>query len=81
MNTLEKPTLKSLEFNYPVTINWGNGADTMEYWDRICIYSIEQFGLPGDRYITDISADSMTWSFRSDADALIFRLRFSELAV
>lgn len=51
----------------------------MDYWDNLSIYSIEQFGLPGDRYITDISADDMTWMFKSEADALIFRLRFSEV--
>ena len=74
-------TLTDPKFNHPVTVNWGQGADTMDNWDRMCIYGIEQFGLPGDRYITDISADRMTWIFRSGADALIFRLRFSEVAV
>jgi hypothetical protein len=78
-NTLEEPTLKSLEYNYPVTVQWGRGADTMDYWDNLSIYSIEHFGLPGDRYITDISANDMTWLFKSEADALIFRLRFSEV--
>ena len=71
--------MKSPEYNYPVTIEWGRGADTMDYWDNLSIYSIEQFGLPGDRYITDITADDMTWMFKSEADALIFRLRFSEV--
>ena len=73
--------MKSPEFNHPVTINWGAGPDTMDYWDQLCIYAIEHFGLPGDRYITDISADCMTWAFRSDYDALLFKLRFSEVAV
>ena len=67
-------------FAYPVTVRWGRGTDTIEYWDHLCIYSIEQFGMPGDRYVTDISADAMVWAFRSDHDALIFRLRFSEVA-
>jgi hypothetical protein len=51
----------------------------MDYWDNLSIYSIEHFGLPGDRYVTDISAEAMTWQFRSEQDALIFRLRFSEV--
>jgi hypothetical protein len=67
------------EFTHNVTVQWGKGSDTMDYWDQLCIYGIEQFGLPGDRYITDISADAMTWSFKSDKDALIFRLRFGEV--
>jgi hypothetical protein len=51
----------------------------MEYWDKLSIYSIEQFGLPGDRYICDITADDMTWMFASEADELMFRLKFSEV--
>ena len=79
MNILDEHILKSPEFKYPVTIQWGRGADTMDYWDNLSIYSIEHFGLPGDRYVTDISAEAMTWAFRSEHDALIFRLRFSEV--
>jgi hypothetical protein len=79
MNILDEHILKSLEYQYPVTIQWGRGADTMDYWDNLSIYSIEHFGLPGDRYVTDITADHMTWAFRSEHDALIFRLRFSEV--
>ena len=67
------------KFAYPVTIRWGRGADTMEYWDQLSITSIEMFGLPGDRYITDISADDMTWFFRNEQEAFIFKLKFSEV--
>jgi hypothetical protein len=52
----------------------------MDYWDKLCIASIEMFGLPGDKFITDISAESMTWTFRDDRDAFIFKLKFSEVA-
>ena len=71
--------MKDPEFNYPVTVNWGQGADTMEYWDRLCIASIEMCGCPGDRFITDIGADQMIWSFRDPRDAFIFKLKFSEV--
>jgi hypothetical protein len=79
MNILRKITLKDPEFKYPVTVKWGRGADTIEYWDQLSIASIELFGLPGDRFITDISANEMTWFFKSDQDALIFKLKFSEV--
>jgi hypothetical protein len=71
--------MRDNNFTHPVTVRWGSGSDTMDYWDQLCIYGIEQFGLPGDRYVTDISADAMVWSFRSEQDALIFKLRFSEV--
>jgi hypothetical protein len=74
-----KTTLTDPEFAYPVTVNWGQGADTMEYWDRLCIASIEMFGCPGDRFITDIGADQMIWAFRDPRDAFIFKLKFSEV--
>jgi hypothetical protein len=48
-------------------------------WDQICIDAIELFGLPGGRYITDIGGDSMDWIFRDQRDAVLFRLKFSEV--
>jgi hypothetical protein len=71
--------LREPEFNYPVTVYWGQGADTMHYWNELCASSLEMFGLPGDRFITDISAEAMTWIFRSDKDALPLKLKFSEV--
>lgn len=50
----------------------------MFYWDNLCAAAVELFGLPGDRYITDICESSMTWSFRSDQDAVLFRLKFGD---
>jgi len=72
--------LQDPEFAYPVTVYWGQGADTMHYWNEICAASIEMFGCPGDRFITDIGPDKMTWSFRDNRDAFIFKLKFSEVA-
>jgi hypothetical protein len=53
---------------------------TISRWDNVCIYAIEHYGLPGTRYITDISADRMIWSFKDPRDALMFKLRWSEVA-
>lgn len=79
-STFVKITLTDTEFAYPVTVYWGRGEDTMDYWDRLCIASMEMFGLPGDKFITDISADRMVWIFRDPKDAFIFKLKFSEVA-
>jgi hypothetical protein len=49
-------------------------------WDKVCIYAIEHYGLPGKNYITDMSVDRMIWSFRDPRDALMFKLRWSEVA-
>jgi hypothetical protein len=45
-------------------IKWGRPLDTITQWDEVATWSIETFGLPGDRYITDISINEMIWWFR-----------------
>ena len=35
---------------------------------------VEVFGLPGDRYVTEITTEDMTFWFRDQHDALLFRL-------
>ena len=40
-------------------IKWGRPLDTITQWDEVATWSIETFGLPGDRYITDISINEM----------------------
>jgi hypothetical protein len=76
----ERYILREAEFAHPVSVYWGQGTDTMDYWNEICAASIEMFGCPGDRFITDIGPDKMTWSFRDNRDAFIFKLKFSEVA-
>jgi hypothetical protein len=39
---------------------------------------METFGLPGNRYITDANVNDMTWWFRTEQDALLMTLKFSE---
>jgi hypothetical protein len=50
-------------------------------WDEVCIHTIELFGLPGSRYITDIGSESMDWIFKDSKDALLFKLKFSEVTL
>jgi len=49
--------------------------DTVSQWDDVCIWAIEMFGLPGERYITEINVNDMTWWFRDAQDRLVFVLR------
>jgi hypothetical protein len=46
----------------------------MELWNMRMARVVELFGLPGDRYITEITQDYMTFWFRDANDALLFRL-------
>jgi hypothetical protein len=79
IDTYKKTTLKNSEFLYPVNIKWGSdGLETITQWDQVCIWGIETFGLPGEKYVTDINDNSMTWMFRDPQDAVFFKLKFSE---
>jgi len=49
--------------------------DTQSQWDDVAMWGFEMFGLPGERYITDINVNDMTWWFQSEHDRLVFVLR------
>ena len=70
--------LREPEYRHHCTVPWTDRNNAMFYWDNLCAEAVELFGLPGDRYITDICESSMTWSFRSDQDAVLFRLKFGD---
>ena len=46
-------------------------------WDEICIWAIDQFGLPGDRYTTSPTENYMDFHFRNEQDAVFFGLKWS----
>ena len=78
MTTLGNTILRESAYLYHCIVPWIDRKNPMFYWDTLCASAVELFGLPGDRYITDINEQSMTWSFRSDKDAVLFRLKFGD---
>lgn len=74
----ESTTLKEPGYDWPVTIQWAAGNLTQ--WNDISIWCVETFGLPGDRYVTDISTEHMTWFFKSDQDAVFMKLKYGAMA-
>ena len=56
-----------------VRISWQETHD-IPTWNETCAWAVEQFGLPGDRYVTDVNVDNMTFWFRDHHDALLFKL-------
>lgn len=46
-------------------------------WNEVCIWAIEQFGLPGDRYQTQVTVDAMTFRFRNPRDLVWMKLRWT----
>ena len=58
---------------YPVTINW-HSRPSMSKWNEICAWAVDHFGLPGDRYKTEIDENQMTWAFVDKEDQLLMIL-------
>jgi hypothetical protein len=80
-DTSGRPILQDPEYQHHCKVLWTQKFDPMFYWDKLCAEAVELFGLPGDRYITALTRHSMTWSFRDDRDAVLFRLKFGEAVV
>lgn len=59
-----------------ITVPWKNQTNT--WWNETCANILEHFGLPGDRYVTEISADHMHFDFTDDRDALMCRIMISD---
>lgn len=76
--TYETDTLQDKEFPHPVRIKWSRHLDTIFLWNEVCADIMELFGLPGNRYITDVNINDMTVYFRDERDAVIMALKFSE---
>jgi hypothetical protein len=73
-----KTILREDEYCYPVVIPWSSQLDTVSAWNEVCAQGMEMFGLPGGRYITEANVNNMTWWFRTEQDALLMTLKFSE---
>lgn len=48
------------------------------WWNELCAQTIEQFGLPGDRFTVSADSTAMTFLFKSEQDFLFFKLKWSE---
>lgn len=60
-----------------VRIPWTRDFDNNTYWNEVCAWAIEYFGLPGDRFRTSANVHHMEFIFNSKHDALIMSLRWN----
>ena len=72
---LELIGLQDPDFPHGAHLAWGRPYDTITKWDKVSIWGLETFGLPGDRYITEINVNEMVWWFRNPQDRMLFVLR------
>jgi hypothetical protein len=59
-----------------IRVPWESQSNT--WWNETCAKILEHFGLPGDKYTTEISADDMRFFFTDERDALMCKILISE---
>lgn len=60
-----------------VTVPWQNQNNV--WWNETCAKVMEHFGLPGGRYVTEVSTECMKFIFHDDKDALLCQIMVSDL--
>lgn len=58
-----------------VRVSW-QVLDNFPQWTEACVWAIEQYGLPGDKFTTHPSEDYMDFYFVDERDAIHFSLRW-----
>lgn len=59
-----------------IKVPWKNQSNI--WWNETCANIIEVFGLPGDKYTTEVSANEMLFFFQNEKDAMMCMLLISE---
>ncbi len=59
-----------------VNVPWENQSNI--WWNEVCAKIIEQFGLPGDRYVSHPSEHHMEFVFKNERDAFMCKILISE---
>lgn len=60
---------------YRITVPWQNQSNV--WWSDTCANIVEHFGLPGGKYVTEVSSECMHFDFNDDRDALLCRILIS----
>lgn len=63
---------------YKVRVDWKLGQNTNEWWDKTCAWVIEEFGMPGGCYKTELTEDYMIFDFDKQEDAAVMMLRWGK---
>ena len=59
-----------------ITVPWQNQREV--WWNETCANIMEHFGLPGDRYTTEVSSEYMKFNFKTEQDAFMCKLLVSD---
>ena len=62
---------------HTVRIHWNREFENEVYWNEVCAWALERFGLPGDRFHTHANVNYMEFVFVNKKDALMMCLRWN----
>ena len=60
-----------------ILVPW-NKEQTGFWWNETCASVVEHFGFPGDRYITKVNTEFMTFNFKTEHDAFMCKILLSD---
>ena len=68
-----------VDFESPGSIRlyWEDGDHLTSEWNEGCARACEMFGLPGDRFVTEVCDEWMLFKFNDPRDATMFVLGVS----
>ena len=69
-------TLKNNATWHLVQLKWEKGKDTAYFWNEACAWAVENFGLPGDNYVTHPTENHMDFLFKHEKDAILMTLKW-----
>jgi hypothetical protein len=61
-----------------VHVPWNPKLNTTLLWNQVTASILEHFGLPGDKYTTEITEDYMNFLFKDDREGLMCQLLVSD---
>lgn len=61
-----------------VMIHWNPKKLNHVGWNELCASIVERFGLPGDRYVTEVCEHWMKFNFKNDQDGTMCKIFLSE---
>jgi hypothetical protein len=59
-----------------ILVPWDN--QNSHWWNETCAMVLEQFGLPGDKYTSHPTENSMSFEFNNEQDALLCKILLSD---
>lgn len=59
-----------------ITVPWERQPNI--WWNETCAQIVEHFGLPGGKYVTEVSSECMHFDFQNENDALLCQIMISD---